>query len=454
MDEEIRDVPRLNRRSFVRSTAAAGAILTGLGAMPTRARPVAAARGAVSARAQAGVVRFALTTDDLPRIQPLLEDYSRQTGVTIEPKAFPYAQLYEDLNIDLTLGTCAYDLVSMDDPWMPLFAGQQFLTNIDSLAAREGLSFDRADFVPSFVALGEEAGTGGLQAIPWIGNVQVYAWRDDVIRSLERERPRTWDEVISAATAVQTAGPAGELFGVGIRGQPGNSAATTFLPILRGHGADVFDSAWEPQLETNQARAAMGTLLALAELSPPGVEKVGHEELGQELYTGRIAQAADIWPNQMLQVYDPSRSTVMGKVAIGSQPAQPGVQPASMTGNWLLGIPAGCTANAGPALAFALWLTSPEQQKRLLLERGLPPTRLSVFADEEAVQKLPFLPGLVEAAMSAAPRPRTLHYAAVEDVLGRWVGQAIAGTASGDAALAEANREIRALMVREGVLKP
>ncbi len=452
MEREVSGIRKLSRRRLIRSAAAAGALgsLTALrvGAEPSPSRQIRTSR-----RVQGGKIRFALTTDDLPRVQPLLDQYAGETGVAVEPIAFPYAELYEDLNINVTLGTCAYDVVSMDDPWMPLFAGQHFLTNLEDLAAREGISFDRADFLPAFISLGTDSPALGLQAIPWIGNVQVYAWRQDVMQELGRDRPRTWDDVIAVATEVQAARPGGDLFGIGIRGQPGNSAATTFLPILRGHGADVFDSRWEPQLETDQAKAAMRTLLALAKLAPPGVEKIGHEELGQELYTGRIAQAADIWPNQMLQVYDPARSTVTGKVAIGGQPAQPGIQPASMTGNWLLGIPAECSANVREALAFALWLTAPQQQKRLLLERGLPPTRLSVFADPEAVEKLPFLPGLVEAEMNAAPRPRTLHYPAVEDILGRWVAQAIGARVSGEEALSQANREIRGLMVREGVLQ-
>ncbi len=453
MEHNVGGVPKLNRRRLIRGAAVAAGALGSLTALQAGAAPSPSAAESVSRPTQAGIVRFALTADDLPRVQPLLDQYAAETGVKVEPHAFPYAELYEDLNINLTLGTCAYDVVSMDDPWMPLFAGQHFLTNLEDLASREGLTFDRADFVPSFIALGEVTTALGLQAIPWIGNVQVYAWRQDVMQELQRDRPRTWDEVIAAAMAIQAARPSGDLFGVGIRGQPGNSAATTFLPILRGHGADVFDAGWEPQLETDQAKAAMRTLLALAKLAPPGVEKVGHEELGQELYTGRIAQAADIWPNQMLQVYDPARSNVRGKVAIGAQPAQPGIQPASMTGNWLLGIPAECGANAREALAFALWLTAPEQQKHLLLERGLPPTRISVFADPEAVDQLPFLPGLVEAAMNAAPRPRTLHYPAVEDILGRWVAEAISGRVSGEEALSQANRDIRGLMVREGVLK-
>jgi hypothetical protein len=68
---------------------------------------------------------------------------------------------------------------------------------------------------------------------------------------------------------------------------------------------------------------------------------------------------------------------VVGMVDIGGEPAQEGVKPANMTGNWLLGIPEG-SENVDAALDFILWFTAAEQQKRLLLETNIPATRISV----------------------------------------------------------------------------
>ena len=448
MSGEANGVFKRSRRRLVRGTAAAAASALAGGSI----RPAAARQSshlAAAPRRQDQQISFALSEDDLPRVQPLLEDYEAQTGVLVQATSFP--NLYQQLNIELTLGSCTFDVVSMDDPWLPLFAGGGFLTNLEELAAGMRVELDTSDFVPAFLVLGEVSEAPGLRALPSIGNVQVFAWRADVLQELGLNRPQTWDDVLATARAVRDAGRP-DLYGAGIRGLPGNDAATTFLPILRGHGADIFNADWEPQLATDQARAAMGTLLALAELAPPGVETVGHVQLGKQLYTGQIAQAADIWPNQMLQVSDPELSTVVGKVDIGREPTQPGAEPASMTGNWLLGIPHGCAQHAKEALEFILWLTAPTQQKRLLMESELPPTRAGVFQDQEAVARLPFLPGLLEAAQNAAARPRTVLYPAVEDILGRRVAQAVARQITGDEALATANQEIRALMVREGVL--
>jgi multiple sugar transport system substrate-binding protein len=406
-----------------------------------------------SGRQPAGKITFALSADDLVRVQPLVADYQQANGVTIEIQTFPYASLYEKLNIDLVQATGAYDVVSMDDPWMPIFAGGQFLKDLGPLMEAKGIAPD-PDIVPELYALGEFPAGSGQRGIPWIGSVQVFAYRTDVVQELGLPVPATWDEVLANAEAITAARSAQDLYGFGLRGQPGNPAVTSFLPVLRGYGADIFasDAVFEPQLETDQARQAMATFLALSRLAPPGVEAVGHEENGRNMYTGRTAQSGDIWPDQLLKMYDPELSVVVGKVDVGAEPAQPGAQPANMTGNWLLGIPEGST-NPDLALDFILWMTAPEQQKRLLLNHSLQATRVSVLEDPEAVERLPFLPGLLAAARNAVPRPRTEFYPAVEDILGRHVAAAIVGQMSGDEALTVANREIRDMMVREGVLQ-
>ncbi len=183
---------------------------------------------------------------------------------------------------NLTQGTGAYDVVSMDDPWMPQFAGGEFIMNLGELMDERGIESD-PDFVPELLALGDFPPGSGLRGIPWVGNVQVFAWRTDVLEELGLEAPpATWDEVLAYAQAITEAKSAEGLYGIGMRGEPGNPAATSFLPVLRGYGTDLFDENWEPQLETDAAMQAITTQLALAKLAPPGVETVGHAENGQQ----------------------------------------------------------------------------------------------------------------------------------------------------------------------------
>jgi multiple sugar transport system substrate-binding protein len=455
MDETTKDLvraSRINRRTLLRGTAAAGAGAFAASRFTTgKAGPGSSAGWRRYTRQGGGEITIAAQKQDIDLIQPLLDEYSEKNNVTINTVPGPYDDLYAKLNINLTQATGAYDVVSMDDPWMPLFAGGEFLMNLSELMDKAGVEVDE-DFVPQLLALGEFPEGSGLRGIPWSGNVQVFAWRTDVFEELGLEVPATWDDVLTAATTVTDAKSGEELYGIGLRGKAGNPAATSFLPVLRGFGKDLVDpETWEPQLETPEAMAAIEMHLQLKEQTPPGVENVGHLENGVNLYEGKIAMSQDIWPDQLLPAFDPSLSKVVGKIEVGAEPAQAGVEPANMTGNWLYGIPEG-SKNSEAALDFILWITSAEQQKRLLLESNLPATRESVLSDPEAVEKLPFLPGLLAAAKNALPRPRTEHYSALEEIYGRYVAEAIAGQTSGEDAMKNANKEMRDLLVREGVL--
>jgi multiple sugar transport system substrate-binding protein len=390
-------------------------------------------------------------TEDLTEIQPLLDEYSKANNITFRTDPNPHDDLYVKLNINLTQSTAAYDLVSMEDPWLPLFAGGKFLEDIGEMMDKRAITPD-PDFIPQLVALGDFPTGNGLRALPWVGNLQVFAWRTDVVKSLGKVAPRTWDDVLDLATAATADGKADNVFGAGVQGQPGRAAATSFLPVLRGFGKDLLDPVtYEPQLETPEAMAALDLHLKLTKQAPPGVEDVGSKENGENFSGGRIAMSGDIWPDQLLQALDPKHSKVVDKIAVGPEPAQPHVLPENTTETWLLGIPAGAK-NADLALDFMLWFTAPEQQRRLLLDSGVMPTKISVMNDPRAIAKYPFLPGYLDAARHGAPRVRTPYYPALELIYGRYVSEVIAGKTDAQDAMANANKEIRNVLVREGVI--
>lgn len=442
--------PTLSRRRLLGGAATLGGV--GVAAAPRRVAALPGrASGAVLTRRQRPRLVVALPDADAAKIRPLVDDYVRLRPVDVELEAGPYASLREKLSINLSQATGAYDLVSIDDPWLPEFAAGGYLLDLEELLDRGGLDpAPDPDLLPGLLALGRAPDGEGLLALPWVGNVQLFARRADVLSGLGLPPPATWDDVLAQARAVDGArrsagsGP----FGFGLRGQAGNPAATSFLPVLRGHGGQLLDAAGEPRLDTPQALAALETHLALAALAPPGVENAGHAELTDLLAAGNLALTADVWPDQLLTL---DWATPPAALEIGPQPAQPGARPATLAGAWLLGIPSG-GADPEAALDLLLWLTAPAQQTRLLLERRLPATRGSVLRDPEAVAAFPFLPALLAAARLAVPRPRTPFYNDIETILGAHVADAIAGRLPGADALRRANDEIRTRLVREGAL--
>ena len=208
---------------------------------------------------------------------------------------------------------------------------------------------------------------------------------------------------------------------------------------------------FEPQLNTPEARSALQTALKLRDTAPPGAENVQHADVGRFMYTGATAMSGDIWPDQLLNMFDPAVSSVVGLISIGPEPSQAGVQPANMTGTWLLGIPEG-SKNKDRAFDYMVWFTQLDQQKKLLMQFNNPPVLVPLFNDPEAVAKFPFLPGLLDAAGQAVPRPRTQFYSGVEDIIGRYLSQAIAGQVEPDQGLEQADTEVRDFLVRNGAI--
>src|SRR5689334_2084174 len=108
-------------------------------------------------------------------------DYEKQTGIHVQIAQFPYANLFEKELIDLNSHTGAYDLVMMDDPWFPRFAGSQLLTDLTPLLQKRGQSGPDADFVASSVAVCRHPyQTGALFALPYVGNSQLFFYRKDL----------------------------------------------------------------------------------------------------------------------------------------------------------------------------------------------------------------------------------------------------------------------------------
>src|SRR5579859_47432 len=411
---------RISRRRLLQLTVS-GAI--GFGAanlLATATAGAAAVSEANVAAAQAGgKITFLVSSGNGDAARKVSADYTTKTGTQVDVLELPYDQTFQKLQIALSQQTDAYDLASLDDPWMPQFAGGKFLVNLDELYQKTGTQIS-PDFQPQMLALGDYPPGSGQRALPWLGNIQVYAWRNDLIST----RPTTWDDVISIGQTVKANNPG--IFGYAIRGAAGNPATTSFLPITRGYGKDVLSSTFEPQLDSPEALAALQTALALRDVAPPGAENTQHADVGQFMYTGVTAQSGDIWPDQLLNMFDPAVSSVVGLISIGPEPSQPGIPPGNMTGTWCLGIPNG-SKNIDRTFDFLNFFTAQPQQKRLLMEFNIPPTLVPLFNDEEAVAKFGFLPGLLDAATKAVPRPRTPVYSGVEDIIGRYLSEAIAG---------------------------
>src|SRR5688572_7534354 len=105
--------------------------MVGVGAATLAARTASAqAIGFKAPRLQAGRITVLVNSGDGLRVRALGEAYTSHTGTTVEVLELPYDQSFQKLQIALSQGTDAYDVASLDDPWIPQFAGNRFLVNL------------------------------------------------------------------------------------------------------------------------------------------------------------------------------------------------------------------------------------------------------------------------------------------------------------------------------------
>jgi multiple sugar transport system substrate-binding protein len=381
-------------------------------------------------------------------IKALADDYQEEAGVTLQIEELPYPQLFEKLVTTFEAEDPSYDLVMLDDPWMPKFGTEGWLQPLDSNYGFERDS-DIADVIYEVgtwppprgpVPPSEQGKDEHLLGITVVGNVEMFMYRNDLM-----DKPASWDDVLAAAKENHS----DDLAGYAIRGAATNPIVADFLPILWSFGGDVFDENWEVVFDSPESTAAVEFLVndlkAVAESSPQNVDAADRSRL---MAIGEALQST-VWPGEVNSIVLGEGSTVEGKVTFIPMPAGPSGQGFGMMGNWLLGIPT-AAENGEAAADFIRWMTE-EDTQRLYAENGGIPSRTSVLNDAGLNEANPYFAALAE-SLAAGPnwRPRTDQWNAVETVLGTNLNAALAGQMSAEEAVQAASEEVRSIMEQAG----
>ena len=361
-------------------------------------------------------------------------------GVEVERLELTGGGLLEKVTIAMREKSGAYDVIMLDDPWAVEFMSKGWLSDLDKLGGGVSEEFVK----PARDVSRYPVGSGPFYAVPFVGNVELFAYRKDLFEKHGFDRPTSWTDVLEAAKTIseKESGVSGAVF----RGKKANPIVTGFLPILWAHGARVVGTDGKAHLDSEAALAALNLYLELKEYAPKGVETYNSTEVRDALMQGTTAMTIELWPSWAPSLDDPAKSRVPGKIEIMAAPGQ--VQgPAPMLGSWLLAVPADAK-NPERARDFIDFLTSPEMQKTLALEVGIPPTRSSVYKDPEVVAKYRWYPAQVEALQNAQPRPRITQWSKVEAILGDYLQLALIGEMPPEKALSEANKKIARALTR------
>ena len=382
--------------------------------------------------------------------------WQKATGVKLNLIVYPYPTLYEKMVTAFQANSATFDVVMLDDPWMPKFGAEGWLTPLDVgpyFFPRDSdifpIVYDLGTWPPPHgpVPPGEASKVRHLEAVTLVGNVEMFMYRRDMIP----KAPQSWDEVLANGTHLGN--PGQQFYGFAMRGAKGNPVISQWFPILTAFGGRVFDDNWHVVFKSDEAVNALkffvGQLKAVAQPSPDTADAADRSRL---FATGHAAQGS-VWPAEASDiVQNPQVSSVIGKVGYVILPAGPPGHHTPMMGNWLLAIPKAAKEKAW-AFRFIQWATSKDTQ-RPYAEAGGIPFRRSILTDPALNHRYPFFEAMAD-SLSAPPfwRPRTTEWSAVETILGTHVNGALAGTESPEQAIDRAQAEITQHMKEAGYIK-
>jgi len=385
----------------------------------------------------------------LPAFRKLVSLYEKETGVKIKLHVFPYSGLYEKLVATVTRGGKDFDIAMLDEPWVAFFYSGKYvepLKNIDP-------EFEPDPAIISYKSLcrwshekNYTTPDGVLYALPILGNLQLFYYREDKYKEAGLSTPPyTWEDVITAAKKLHD--PNKPFYGYVLRGQRGNPIVYNFLPVLRSFGGDIFVNPpydWTVRIDDEKGKAALDFYLSLRQWCPPGVGDIGQGDIIAMLATNRALQAITV-AAAYSHFDNPQESIVPFKIDSTVIPRAKEGTHATTVGVWVMGIPKG-SQNKKLAFEFMKWATSKEAQMKFA-EFGGVPVRSDVYRSELAKRKeLRYLNAMNESFKYAQERPRIGEWYQIEDVMGMHLNKAVVGLESAEIALREIGKAIREIM--------
>jgi ABC-type glycerol-3-phosphate transport system substrate-binding protein len=295
-------------------------------------------------------------------------EFTKETGVDVQILAVPHDSMRQQFLSDAVSGDGAYDVYTVDQPWVPEFAKKGYLVDITDRLADE----DRQDFLPG--TLDTETYDGGLYGLPFMVHNLVLYYRTDLFQAAGiTAPPTTWDEYRQDAKLLTDAGSG--VYGTIMPGKQDGEVTTRLMSYIQQAGGDIVDNNGKPTIDTDEARAAFGLMTGVQfddQTSPPGLNDL--TTIQGQFLEGKVAMAL-VWPYLWSLTQDPSQSKVVGNVDIAQAPGNP--DQVATTFSWGFGISAG-SKNQDAAWKWLQWSTGKDITEQISRTQMAPTPRKSV----------------------------------------------------------------------------
>jgi trehalose/maltose transport system substrate-binding protein len=325
------------------------------------------------------------------------------------------------------------DVIRIDVVWPGLLA--QHLVDIGKSVPKEVV----AQHFPAII----QANTvgGKLVALPAFTDAGLLYYRKDLLEKYGRKVPATWQELTETAKVVQDAErKAGndKIWGFVFQGRAYEGLTCDALEWIDSFGGGtIVDGSGKVTVDNPKAIEAIKLASSwIKTIAPEGVLNYAEEEARGAFQSGNAVFMRN-WPYAWA-LSQGADSPVKGKVGVVALPmGGAGGKHTGTLGGWQWAV-SKYSKSAKEAVDLAVYLTSPEEQKRAAIEVSFNPTIPALYKDKDILAKNPFVGELLPTFTNAVARPSRAtasKYNQVSAAFWNAVHESLSGTTPADKSL-------------------
>lgn len=364
----------------------------------------------------------------------------------------PYTELLAKMMLDATSPNPDYDVLLVDDPWVPQLAEIGALMDLkgEKIAALTDEDYDWGDFNAAPLAAGEWKGI--QYAVPVRSNMLLRFYNRSLYEQAGLPEPtpaQTWDEFFSDAEKLvrdTNADGKDDVWAVDTYFVRESLTPTIWQSILNANGGQLLDESGAPAFANETGQKSLEAHKRLIDYAPPGALGHGFSESLQAFRQGLVANMFNWGSVYKSTAVDP-KSTTLTVDEVGIQVLPVGsAQAGAHRGIWIAGI-GSKTEQLEASWAFIQWLTSKEGESINAALVGSFPARKSTLNGAPAEPWLgPVYKTLQNAYEVAADgqmwRIRSPKSDAAQQILADEIARGLAGQVSAEEALNTAAAKI------------
>ena len=348
-----------------------------------------------------------------------------------------YRELYDSILAAGLSRPSPYDVVALDQVWVPEFASRKQLLSLKDQIPDDS----RSDLMPSLLDAFSFQGT--TWAMPHVLNVQSLYYNKAQLQTAGFSAPpktlEAWYEQMTALRSRQT--PYTDSWA------EGEGLVSDFVRIAAQFGGDLFDAIGRPQLTSQPVQRAAAFMRQLIDehLVRGEIGASNEPDAMRAFLAGGVTFTTN-WNFVYGAMGDPVYSQIIGQAGVAAIPAatSTGKPAASVSGFMGLGV----LANSQQPELAAAWLryvTSPQVQGQ---QPGQLPIWTSLQNSADVRKANPQINVFLTNIANARPRPKLVHYVEASAVLQRHLHDLVLGAAGAASAMSAAQSELLALQAR------